>query len=107
MEVMGTNSRVFALAVVAMAGSGSLAAQITNTYVYNEITSLTSPGADYYNYPLISRNANRIVFTQTASGTTTLWAINPDGSGLTRLDSESSTPETTIFWASATMALKL
>jgi hypothetical protein len=36
---------------LAAAGCSYLAAQITNTYVYNEITTLASPGADYYNLP--------------------------------------------------------
>jgi hypothetical protein len=75
-------------------------AQVARTYVYNEITSLgspSSPGADGFNYPLISRSANRIVFTETSGSTTNLWAINPDGSDLTHLDSESTTTDNFHF----------
>ena len=87
---MGIQHRVIALAVLATAGSSYLAAQVGNTYYYNEITSLASPGVDGFNYPLISRNADRIVYTQTSAGTTTLYAMNTDGSGVTTLDSEST-----------------
>ena len=90
---MSVGCRFFAATLWAAAGSGYLAAQVSNTYVYNEITSLTSPGADSYNYPLISRSANRIVFTQTVSGnpgTNTLWVVNPDGTGLAQIDSDTA-----------------
>jgi len=84
----GGQSANFTFQVTAPAGSFSISA----TYGYDELTALAAPGADVYNFPLISRNGNKIVFTVTSGNpaVNTVWGMNSGGSGLTMLDSDSA-----------------
>jgi hypothetical protein len=71
---------------LSMTGSGltSVVSSVLTTIAYHEITALTVP-LDIYNMPVISRSGNRAVFTVSA---TDLWAINPDGTGLLKVDTD-------------------
>src|SRR6185503_15306647 len=71
---------------VSMTGSGltPVVSSVLGTIAYHEITALTVP-MDTYNMPPISRNGNRAVFTVR---TNDLWAINTDGTGLLKVDTD-------------------
>jgi hypothetical protein len=79
---------------VSLTGNGvtQVLSSVLRTIAYHEFTALTSP-LDTYNIPVISRSGNRAAFTVK---TTELWVINTDGSGLLKIDTD-TTPNTHFF----------
>jgi hypothetical protein len=71
---------------ISMTGSGltPVVSTVLGAIAYHEITALTTP-LDTYNMPAISRGGNRAIFTVRS---TDLWAINTDGSGLLKVDTD-------------------
>src|SRR5580693_5014374 len=75
--------------------AGSLPAQsplpAVRTLIYNQISSLTAspgtPSGSGRQFPAISANGNKLVFSQTdSSGSFHIYAMNIDGTGQTQLD---------------------